>query len=85
MQDSSFSRSGASNPRGKLVSVKLGLAEETLAAVERGSREFDMPVSEYLRIIVEGHVHGADDVARVAADRIRRVLRIGSELAQQDH
>lgn len=79
MSNFMFSRSGSSNPRGKLISVKFSLPSMTLEAMEAFANDCGMPLSEYLRIVVEAHAHGADDVERVATARIRRVLRTGSE------
>lgn len=79
MATSALSRSGSSHPRGKFVPVKFSLPSSTLEALEVAASECGMPLAEYLRIVVEAHAHGAEDVERVAKERIRRVLRTGSE------
>lgn len=80
MTDPLFSRSGSTHPRGKLTPIKFSVPSQTLEALEGFANECSMPLAEYLRIVVEAHAHGADDVERVATARIRRVLRTGSEL-----
>lgn len=78
-----LSRSGSSHPRGKLVPVKFSVPSMTLEVLEGKAHECEMPVAEYLRIVFEAHAHGADDVERVAIERLRRVLGTGSELSRE--
>lgn len=67
-----------SNPLGKLYPMpKVGLSEATLEELRTRASAAGMPFSEYVRLVLEAHAHGADHAERVAAERVRRVLGIG--------
>lgn len=73
-----LSRSGWSNPMGKLYPMpKVGLTETTLELLRTKAANTGMPFSEYVRLVLESHVHGPDHVARVAAERVRMVVGMG--------
>ncbi len=73
-----LSRSGWSNPMGKLYPMpKVGLTEPTLDLLRAKAASTGMPFSEYVRLVLEAHVHGPEHVARVAAERVRMVLGTG--------
>lgn len=79
MSNPALSRAGYSNPLGKLYPMpKVGLPECTLEALRAKSNAAGMPFSEYVRLVLEAHVHGSDHAQKVAADRVRRVLGIGA-------
>ena len=81
MTEPLYSRSGFSNPLGKLYPIKkVSLAEPTNSILEARAAQAGMPYSEYVRIVLEAHAHGSEHVARVAADRIRAVVAMGSEM-----
>jgi hypothetical protein len=85
MADSSFSRSGFSNPLGKLYPMpKVCIADPTKAVLVARAAEAGMPYSEYVRIVLEGHAHGPEHVARLAADRIRAVLAMGVAMGPEE-
>lgn len=73
-----FARSGTSNPLGKLYPIKVNLAMASHDELHRLASEVGMPVSEYLRVLIEARLHGPDHAAKVAADRVRRVLSMGT-------
>lgn len=66
---------------GKLVPMpKVSLAEPTLEVLRRCAHDLGMPLSEYVRLVLEGHVHGPEHVRSVALRRLERVLNRGAEM-----
>lgn len=79
-----FSRSGFSNPLGKLTPMpKVNLCEDTLDGIRARATRAGMPFSEYVRLVLEAHVHGPDHAAKVAALRIGAVLGTGAGMGPQ--
>lgn len=73
-----FSRPAGSHPEGKLQSLpNVMVGWKTLERLKELAAEEHMPFSEYVRTLLEAHVHGPDEVLKVSQDRLRRVLRIG--------
>lgn len=78
MQVPMMSRSGTSSALGKLTEeLKIRLSYATMEGLRRNAAEHDMPLAEYVRIKLDCDVHGADQVANVAVERIRRVAGTG--------
>lgn len=71
-----FSRSGRSNPLGKLVAElpKVRVAEETRRALERRAHDVDMTLSEYIREVLLIHVHGKEAVMKMHMDRLNAIF-----------
>jgi hypothetical protein len=70
-----LSRSGFTSPRGKLDSElpKIRLHGETLALLQLEATKQGIPLSEFVRLVLECVAYGTDAVANSEADRIRRV------------
>lgn len=76
-----LSRSGTSSPLGKLTAVqKLRLAEPTDAKLREIAAGEGVPVSEFLRVLVEVRVHGVKHAEKIAAAQIRRVAGVVDEI-----
>jgi len=75
-----LSRTGATGAFGKLTAElpKMRLAEETMEGLRRLSHDEDIPLAEYVRTLLDAHVHGEEHVAKVAAQRVLRVVRKGA-------
>ena len=70
-----LSRSGMSHPRGKLDAElgKVRMHSETVAVLQVMAAQQGMSLSEFVRIHLDCVAWGAEAVATMAADRIRRV------------
>jgi hypothetical protein len=70
-----LSRRGFSHPLGKMDAElgKVRMHSETVLALQVKAAEHGMPLSEFVRIVLECVVYGAESTASVSADRIRRV------------
>lgn len=65
---------------GKLRPIpKVSIADPTLEGLQQRAASCGMSFSEYVRTVLEGHVHGPAYVARLAADRVRSVLGMEPE------
>jgi hypothetical protein len=75
-----LSRSGTTGSFGKLTAElpKMRLSEDTLEGLRRLSHDEDLPLAEYVRTLLDVHVHGEQHVATVAAQRVLRVVRKAS-------
>lgn len=81
-----LSRSGFSNPRGKLSSElpKVRVTDETLAMLQLRAAEHGIPLSELIRVVLECLVFGTNEVANSQADRVRRVgALLGANASQE--
>jgi hypothetical protein len=84
--DPLLSRSGFSHPRGKMDSFlpKVRIHAETVAVLQLRAAEHGMPMSEFVRIVLECVAFGTDDTASVQADRIRQVgAYVGSTVPRE--
>lgn len=74
--DTAFQRTGNSNPLGKLdaENPKFRIGSETLARLQLKASEAGMTLAEFERTVLEAVAFGADHVANVHAERIRRVV-----------
>lgn len=72
-----LSRNGISSVFGKLTAElpKMRISEETAEGLRRLSHDQDIPLAEYVRTLLDVHVHGEECVANVAAERVRCVVR----------
>jgi hypothetical protein len=70
-----LARNGIGHPLGKMTAElgRVRMNEETLLALQAKAVEHGMTLSEYVRVVLECAVFGADVMASIAADRIRRV------------
>ncbi len=74
-----LSRTGTTGALGKLTEeLKVRISYPTLDGLRRLAAEHDMPLAEYVRMKLDCDVHGADHVANVMADRVRRVAGTGA-------
>lgn len=74
-----LSRTGASSTLGKLNAElpKQRISMDTLDGLQALETKVGMPLAEYVRTVLDCHVHGADHVAMMAAERVRRVAGMG--------
>lgn len=72
-----LSRNGYSSPLGKLTAElpKMRLSEETAEGLRRLAHDEDIPFAEYVRLVLDTHVHGVETMATIAAERVMRVVR----------
>lgn len=77
----SLSRSGFTHPYGKLNPMpRVFLGDETTDGLRSLANRHGVPLSEYVRTVLEAHVHGPDQVAMVAAARVRAILGTGASM-----
>lgn len=73
-----MSRTGNTNPHGKLVPLpRIRVADATDEALRKLASAEHMPVSEFVRVLLEVRVHGESSAASIAMARIRRVAGSG--------
>jgi len=86
MTQSDFSRSGFTDPLGKLTAElpKVRVPEATLEAVEREARKVGLSTSEWLRHLVQVRVHGVDMLAKIEADRLKAVAGMRSSMGDSE-
>ena len=71
-----FSRGGHTGAFGKLDDElgNIRIASITKEKLTVLATEVGMPLSEYVRTVLDGHAHGPGHVERLAVERVRRVL-----------
>lgn len=75
-----LSRSGRTNPFGPLSEGrKIRLPIEIEQELDRLAHGEGMSYAEYVRDVLVAHVRGPDEAIRMTAERMRRVLRLGSD------
>lgn len=73
-----LARAAGTHPLGKLVALPhVRVSDPTRDALQKLAAEAGVPVSEFVRVMVEERVHGGH-VARVAAARQARIVGIGT-------
>lgn len=81
-----LSRSAGTHPMGKLIALgNINVAEPTRDGLRRLAADAGVPLSEFVRVLLETRVHGAEHVAIVAGDRIRRIAGIGTTNSLPSH
>jgi hypothetical protein len=79
----SLSRSGATNPLGKLsAEIKVRVPEATHDALEQQARTAGMGLSEFLREILLIRAHGIDMVRSLYEARLALVAGTGPECSR---
>lgn len=75
----SFSRNGSTSPLGKLDGElpKQRISSQTLAELQRQASEHDMPLAEFIRMVLDLRAFGADTLKKMHSSRIERVAGIG--------
>jgi hypothetical protein len=76
-----FSRSGRSNPFGKLDRDvgKLKLSEPTFLALSKFAHDADMPLLEFIREFLDIRAHGLDMYKTIQEERFSLIAGIGKE------
>ncbi len=59
--------------------VKTRVSYSTKEALQKLAHEAQMTESEYIRTILQIHVHGLDDVQRLQQERINKVAKAGKD------
>ena len=78
-EDVHLSRTGTSSPMGKLTEeLKIRMSFPTMEVLRRMAHEHNLPLAEFVRLKLDCEAFGADHVASVAAEHIRRVAGKGS-------
>jgi hypothetical protein len=76
----SLSRTGSTNPLGKLTfEVKTRIPESVGDELSRSAAAIGVSVSEYLRDLIVVHVMGEDHVRRMYEERLAVLARKGTE------
>jgi len=58
---------------------KMKISFDTQVGLQRMAAEAAMSMNEYVRMVLDCHVHGVDHIANLAAQRIRLVVGKGAQ------
>lgn len=80
-QSTTFSRSGRTNPLGKMTAEvpKVKVPEETREILDSMAREAGMNLSEFIRMLLMVRAHGVDAILSMEKERMAVVVGSGGE------